>query len=224
MAIKLTNDDFVLPLANLDYAARSAVEHYEPFFEAISLERYAFQREAIRRALDFLLSSSYADTSVLASEHFAASAKMQGHFGSQANYLAKFGLADRKAVSLDLATGAGKSFVLYGIARAALAMGFVDKVLVLCPSLTIEEGLMDKFRALSARQDLKQIMESLGAMYPNPPIKTANDPILDGEICIENIHAVYDRTGSSIADSFKGKGARTLVSLHRGRLGYAVHR
>ncbi|MGH8075045.1 MAG: DEAD/DEAH box helicase [Lysobacter sp.] len=211
MAIKLTNDDFVLPLGNLDYAARDAVERYEPFFEAIALDRYAFQREAIRRALGFLLSASYADTSVLASEHFTASAKMQGHFGAQSAYLAKFPLADRKAVSLDVATGAGKSFVMYGIARAALAMGFVDKVLVLCPSLTIEEGLKDKFRELSARQDLKQIMESLGAVYPNPPIKTANDPILEGEICIENIHAVYDRTGSSIADSFKGKGRRTLV-------------
>lgn len=211
MAIKLINDDFVLPLSNADYPARVAVETYEPFFEAISLDRYAFQREAMRRALLFLASSSYPNTSKLASEHFAESDKMRAHFASQPDYLAKFALGDRKSVSLDLATGAGKSFVMYGIARVALALGLVDKVLVLCPSLTIEEGLKDKFRQLSSRQDLKQIMESLGATYPNPPIKNANDPILDGDICVENIHAVYDRTGSSIADSFKGKGARTLV-------------
>src|SRR6185312_53960 len=55
------------------------------------------------------------------------------------------------------------------------------------------------------------LIESLGAVYPNPPITSANDPILDGDICVENIHAVYDRTGSSISDSFKGQGARTLV-------------
>lgn len=211
MAIKLTNDDLVLPLGNVDYSARASVERYEPFFEAISLDRYAFQREAMRRALLFLASSSYPDTSRLASEHFAQSEKVRAHSASQAAYIGRFPLGDRKAVSLDLATGAGKSFVLYGIARVALAMGLVDKVLVLCPSLTIEEGLKDKFRVLSARHDLKQIMESLGATYPNPPIKSANDPILDGDICVENIHAVYDRTGSSIADSFKGKGSRTLV-------------
>lgn len=211
MPITLVNEDFVLGLNNASYEARSSVARFEPFFEALSLERYAFQREAMRRALLFLASENYADTSALATEHFNASDKLRAHFAKQPNYLAKFALRDRKAISLDLATGAGKSFVLYGIARTALAMGLVDKVLVLCPSLTIEEGLKDKFRQLSARQDLKQIMESLGAVYPNPPIKSANDPILDGDICVENIHAVYDRTGSSISDSFKGKGARTLV-------------
>lgn len=212
MAIRLTNDDFVLTVANPDYAALAAVETYEPFFEAISLDRYAFQREAMRRALLFLASSgSYPNTAKLATEHFEQSGKMHTRFASLSEYLAAFPLQDRRAVSLDLATGTGKSFVMYGIARVALAMGLVDKVLVLCPSLTIEEGLKDKFRQLSARQDLKQIMESLGATYPNPPIKSANDPILDGDICVENIHAVYDRTGSSISDSFKGKGSRTLV-------------
>ena len=211
MPITLVNDDFVLGVENASYDARSRVGHYEPFFEALSLDRYAFQREAMRRALLFLASENYANTSVLATEHYNASAKVRGHFASQADYLGQFKLLDRKAVSLDLATGAGKSFVLYGIARVALAMGLVDKVVVLCPSLTIEEGLKDKFRQLSARLDLKQIMESLGAVYPNPPIKSANDPILDGDICVENIHAVYDRTGSSISDSFKGKGERTLV-------------
>ena len=211
MPITLVNDDFVLGLDSASYDARSKVEKFEPFFEALALDRYAFQREAMRRALLFLTSENYANTSALATEHFNASDKLRGHFTAQPDYLAKFRLGDRKAISLDLATGAGKSFVLYGIARAALAMGLVDKVLVLCPSLTIEEGLKDKFRLLSARQDLKQIMESLGAVYPNPPIKSANDPILDGDICVENIHAVYDRTGSSIGDSFKGKGARTLV-------------
>lgn len=211
MAIKLTNDDFVLPLNTLDYAACEKVEGYEPFFEALSLDRFAFQREAMRRSLAFLLSERYVNTSAAASEHYAASAKLQGKFGSQGDYLAKFQLADRKAVSLDLATGTGKSFVMYGIARVALALGMVDKVLVLCPSLTIEEGLKEKFRELSARQDLKQLMESLGAVYPNPGIKSANEPILDGDICVENIHAVYERTGTSIADSFKGKGTRTLV-------------
>lgn len=34
---------------------------------------------------------------------------------------------------------------------------------------------------------------------------------MNGDICIENIHAVYENTGSSIKDSFIGTGERVLV-------------
>jgi type III restriction enzyme len=87
----------------------------------------------------------------------------------------------------------------------------VDKVLVLCPSLTIEEGLKGKFEKLAGDHILKKIIEETGAVHKNPSIKSSNDPILDGDICVENIHATYERTGSSIEDSFKNKGARVLV-------------
>ena len=33
----------------------------------------------------------------------------------------------------------------------------------------------------------------------------------EGALCIENIHAVYENTGSSIDDSFEGRGQDTLV-------------
>ena len=58
---------------------------------------------------------------------------------------------------------------------------------------------------------MTQILNELDAAYPSPAIKTANYPILTGDICVENIHAAYQRTGSSIPDSFKGKGQRVLV-------------
>jgi type III restriction enzyme len=54
------------------------------------------------------------------------------------------------SASLDLATGTGKSYVLYGLAAILLAEGVVDRVLVLCPSTTIEAGLLEKFRMLAA--------------------------------------------------------------------------
>jgi hypothetical protein len=38
------------------------------------------------------------------------------------------------------ATEAGKSSVMYGLAAIALAEDFADRVLVLCPSLTSDEG------------------------------------------------------------------------------------
>jgi len=211
MAIKFTNDDFVLGLPDIESTTRAQVDRFEPFLEALSVHPYEFQREAVRLALHYLLSSTYPSTQLLALKNYSRSVKLRQRYQDESTYLEAFSLADKKAISLDLATGAGKSFVLYGIARIALAIGVVDKVLVLCPSLTIEEGLKDKFNDLAGRQDLKQIVESLGAIYPNPQVKSANDPILDGDICVENIHAVYERTGSSIVDSFKAKGSRTLV-------------
>lgn len=44
-----------------------------------------------------------------------------------------------------------------------------------------------------------------------PRIIDANSTIKPGDICIENIHAVYDNTGSSIQDSFASGGEDTLV-------------
>jgi len=77
--------------------------------------------------------------------------------------------------------------------------------------LTIEEELKEKFERFSGDAVLSKILEELEADYPSPAVKSANDPILNGDICVENIHAAYQRTGSSIEDSFKGKGERTLV-------------
>lgn len=44
-----------------------------------------------------------------------------------------------------------------------------------------------------------------------PRIIDANSTIKPGDICIENIHAIYGNTGSSIQDSFASGGEDTLV-------------
>jgi len=54
-------------------------------------------------------------------------------------------------------------------------------------------------------------MKELGAAVTIPGIKRGKDTVYAGDICIENIHAVYENAGSSIADSFGGNGTRTLV-------------
>jgi len=100
--------------------------------------------------------------------------------------------------------------VIYGIAQIMLGLGIVDKVLVLAPSLTIEAGLAEKFKNLSGNSRLKKAIPE-NAKYKNPRIVNANVTVKNGDICVENIHAVYERTGSSIEDSFKGIGERVLV-------------
>ena len=109
--------------------------------------------------------------------------------------------------NIDLATGTGKSYVIYGVAQIMLGLGLIDKVLVLCPSLTIEAGLMEKFEELSGNARLRATIPE-DAHYKNPRIIDANKTIKDGDICVENIHAVYERTGSSIEDSLVNNGER----------------
>ena len=112
--------------------------------------------------------------------------------------------------NIDLATGTGKSYVIYGIAQILLSEKIVKRVLVLCPSLTIEKGLTKKFEDLSSNADLRNAMpkEVVGT---TPRIISADSTIREGDICVENIHAVYETTGSSIKDSFKNGGEDTLV-------------
>ena len=76
-------------------------------------------------------------------------------------------LPDKLSCTIDLATATGKSYVLYGIARIMPAEGAIDQVLVLCPSNTIETGLTEKFRSLSADKTLKDLLPDMA----NPPAR-----------------------------------------------------
>ncbi|MEO0115471.1 MAG: DEAD/DEAH box helicase family protein, partial [candidate division WOR-3 bacterium] len=86
----------------------------------------------------------------------------------------------------------------------------VDRVLVLAPSVTIEKGLSEKFTALSGDSELLRLMPE-DAKIKNPRIINATKRIKEGDICIENIHSVYEYVKSSVRDSLKGNGERTLV-------------
>lgn len=71
-------------------------------------------------------------------------------------------------------------------------------------------GLNEKFDALLADNDLTSTLPQ-GSGGRLPERVNATQTVKEGQICIENIHAVYETTGSSIADSFEGMGASTLV-------------
>jgi len=211
MSVQFQIADQVLRVDDKRDATEAVVHKYDAFLNLLCAERFAFQRDAVREALRFLISDRYPDLERLARENWNAKPAIQQRHESLDAYLAKMPLRDRKAASLDLATGAGKSFVMYALAAIALAEGLVDRVLVLCPSLTIEDGLLDKFSTLAGNAELSGIMKELGAAVAIPGIRRGNVTTGAGDICIENIHAVYENAGSSIADSFGGNGARTLV-------------
>ncbi|HPY30193.1 MAG TPA: DEAD/DEAH box helicase family protein [Verrucomicrobiota bacterium] len=182
---------------------------YEAFLDELCGSR-EYQKEAIRTTLRYLHGGKYANLRELAKENFDDNDELQQRYGSWAGMEKHLQLPDQLSCSIDQATGTGKSYVLYGLAMILLAEGAVDRVLVLCPSNTIEAGLLGKFRELAADANLRDALPA-EAKLRAPKIINASESIVDGSICVENYHAILENVKSSIRDSLKGKGARVAV-------------
>jgi len=181
---------------------------YEGFLDALCADR-EYQKEAIRETVRYFLGGEYKNLKELAEENYHKNPKLQEKYSSFEDFLSYLQLPDKLSCSLDHATATGKSYVMYGIARIMLAEGAVDQALILCPSNTIEAGLTEKFRGLSADRTLKDLLPP-DSKISNPRIINASNTIQKGDICIENIHATYINTKSAIEDSLTGRGERTL--------------
>jgi len=185
------------------------LDSYEPFFDSLFDQEYYFLKQAAREALGYLLSDKYRDLRDLADENFINNVKLQQKFSNKETLRKSLQLHNKKICTLDLATGTGKSFLIYAIAQVALSIGIVDKVLVLCPSVTIEEGLREKFNTFAGNAELIESLPKNNKVIPR--IVDANQTVLNNDICVENIHVVYENTNSSIKDSFELSGTRTLI-------------
>jgi len=203
------NKDLVLKVSPNYDPKRFDPNKYEAFLDALCGDR-KYQKEAIREAVRYFLGGEYKSLKELAEENYHNNPKLQEKYSSFEDFVSHLQLPDKLSCSLDHATATGKSYVMYGIARIMLAEGAVDQALVLCPSNTIEAGLTDKFRSLSADRTLKDLLPA-NSKIANPGIINASNTIQKGDICIENIHATYINTKSAIEDSLVGKGGRTLV-------------
>jgi len=204
--------DLVLKVNTKNYdPSKYPIDEWDRFLDILCSNR-EYQKVAIKTAVHYLISTKYGSIEALVKENFAQNDQLQQRYKTEKEYRSKIQLPGKLSACFDLATGTGKSYVMYGIAQIALSMGIVDKVLVLGPpSLTIERELTKKFNALSSNSALKAAIPQ-DAKYSNPSIINADQTIKDGCVCIENINAVYAKTGSSIMDSLGfGKGERCLV-------------
>jgi len=201
--------DLVLQVKQNYNPAKLNLKKWVSFLDVLCGDR-EFQKEAIRDAIIFLASGEYKSIEDLVEENFRNNNELQKRYKNVRDYQKNLPLPHKLSAVIDLATGTGKSYVIYGIAQIALGLGLVDKILVLCPSLTIESGLKEKFEKLSGDNKIKDTLPD-GIAFKNPRIIDANSTIKNGDICVENIHAVYERTGSSINDSLEGNGERVLV-------------
>lgn len=201
--------ELVLKVNRVYNTNRLDLSAWRPFIDRLCGDR-VFQKEAIEAAVIYLASGQYDSLKDLAEYNYSQNACLRDKYSSKEEFIKRLQMRDKLYANLDLATGTGKSYVMYGIAQIALGLGLVKRVLVLCPSLTIESGLLEKFKALSGDAGLKATIPTV-SVCKNPSIVSANETVKSGDVCIENIHAVYENTGSSIEDSFKGKGGDTLV-------------
>lgn len=203
------NQDLVLNVSATIDPTRFDINRYEPFLDALCSNR-EYQKEAIRVTLRYLLGGRYPNLRALTDENFNSNDMLQERYGSFKEMERHLQLPDQLSCSIDLATATGKSYVIYGLARIMLAAGVIDRVLVLCPSRTIEDGLTQKFRALSGDAALKELLPE-NSRIRNPHIINGDESIVDGTICVENFHAAMEHVKSSIRDSLAGKGNHTLV-------------
>ena len=206
---RFLNQDLVLTVSKNIHPAVFDINKYEGFIDALCGER-DYQKEAIRTTLRYLFSERYRNLTELAEENFNSNEKLRDLYGSFMDMKKHLQLPNQLSCSLDMATATGKSYVIYGIARIMLAEGMVDYVLVVCPSTTIEAGLMEKFKLLSGDGALRSLLPQ-DSVIQNPHIINATESITKGAICVENCHALYEHVKSSIRESLVGKGNRTLV-------------
>ncbi len=208
----LNTQDLVLKVDAKSYdPIKFPLDDWDRFLDILCQNR-DYQKTAVKTALHYLISTKYNSIEDIVKENYNSNEQLQLRYKSEKEYLSKIQIPQKLSACIDLATGTGKSYVMYGIAQIALGLGIVDKVLVLGPpSLTIERELTKKFNALSTDATLKNAIPQ-SAKISNPTIINADQTIKDGCIAIENINAVYTKTGSSIFDSLAfGKGERCLV-------------
>ena len=206
---RFRNEDLVLKVSPSVDRVKWDDSKYEAFLDELCTDR-EYQKNAIRTALRFLLGGEAPDLRSLARSNFDQNPVLAERYGSWEGMQRHLQFPDHLSATLDLATGTGKSFVLYGLGAILLAEGIVDRVLVLCPSTTIEAGLLDKFRDLATNTELRDLLPA-DARISTPSVTNASQTITEGSICVENYHAILEHVRSSIRDSLIGKGSRVAI-------------
>ena len=108
-----------------------------------------YQYNTIKQVMIYLWGGGYKRITELGKENYTQKLQIQRRFGTEENFLRQLPLSDRLSGVVHMATGTGKSYVIFAIAYLSLVMGLTKRVLVLGPASTIiEQGLREKFREL----------------------------------------------------------------------------
>jgi len=204
--IEINNNNLVLETKR---SIPSFLKEWEDFLEVLCFER-EYQKEAIIKTITYL--TQYSSTKEFFIENFKNNIEIQKLYNQkEEDFLNEIQLRkDGLSANIDIATGGGKSYVMYGISQIMISEGYIDKVLLLCPSTTIEKGLRKKFIELTTDEELKNCIPKGKISFPT--IIDGNSDFGTNTICIENIHSTYENTNSSLSEElFKKDGKNILV-------------
>lgn len=183
---------------------------FQSFLEVLFGKR-TYQKEATEIALRFMNSNEYSNTRQLAKENFEKNDIIKARFNNNfSSMLDDIELNDKLSATLDLATGTGKSYIMFALSLIMLATKKVNRVLILVPSVTIERELSQKFEYLLTNT---QLVKSLGKHFIPPQILNGDSTLVENSITIENRDAIYksQEFRNSIVDSLKNNGESTLL-------------
>ncbi|MCJ7595233.1 MAG: DEAD/DEAH box helicase family protein [Desulfobacterales bacterium] len=173
-----------------------------------------YQFNAVKEILIYLWGGAYETIVDLARENYKKKPAIQKRFHSEEHFLRMLPLPDRLSGVCHMATGTGKSYVMFAIAHLSILLGKVKRVLVLGPpSTVIESGLRGKFKEYLYGEKGAELKAKLPESLRHKIVRllTCNDPVEDGSIMIENINAVYTRAVNAIGDTLFNHGGDVLV-------------
>lgn len=185
-------------------------QEIEDFVKQLTGSR-AYQFEAIKKTMVYLWGGKYANIVQLAKENYKKKNSIQKRFLTEENFLRHLPLPNKLSGVIHLATGTGKSYLLFAVAYLSIVMKKTKRVLVLGPSSTvIEAGLRQKFKALMEDPTL---INKLPPKYRNVPVVLLNEtkPAEDYGIIIENINAIYNKDRNAIGDTLFSQADDVLV-------------
>lgn len=173
-----------------------------------------YQFDAIKEIMVYLWGGVYASVLDLARENYGQKEALRKRFLSEAHFLSMLPLPNKLSGVCHLATGTGKSYVMFAVAHLSILLGKVKRVLVLGPSSTvIEAGLRNKFNEYLYGKKGAELKKQLPERLRHKVVRllNCNDPIEDASIIIENINAIYNRENNSIGDTLFNHDGEVLV-------------
>ena len=185
----------------------------EDYVRLLSGDR-EYQFKAVKQILVYLWGGAYKDLIDLAKENYRKKEAIRKRFQSEEHLLRLLPLPDRLSGVCHLATGTGKSYVMFAVAHLSLLLGKVSRVLILGPSSTvIESGLREKFKEYLYGEKGAELKTRLPERLRHQVIRllNCNDSIEDQSIVIENINAIYNRERNSLGDTLFNAGQEVLV-------------
>ena len=147
--VTFNQKDLILKVNKNYDKSKLNLDKWEHYLDVLCGDR-DYQKDAIRTAVIYLASGIYNSLEDIIKENYDNNPVLRKKYLKLDDYNSSIQIPNKLFANIDLATGTGKSYVIYGISQILLTEKVVKRILVLCPSLTIEKGLINKFVELSS--------------------------------------------------------------------------